>query len=91
MIPAPQRVRIEADDDAPDTATLRAQRVVYLMTLGKWMYVEEVAAIAGLSVSGAQKLLDRMAGSKHVPVTCVRVGRKLLWGIGSIDARDFAW
>lgn len=80
-------------DDAPDTVTLRVARVVYLMTLGKWMTVREVARIAGLNRRGAQTLLERMESSHHVPITSIEVGpnRTKKWGVLRVDSADFPW
>lgn len=76
-------------DDAPGTVTLRVARVVYLMTLGRWLTTRQVAEMTGLTENGAWVLLDRMAGSEHVPLRCVSgPHNRLLWGLGEVNAQD---
>lgn len=79
---------VPTDDDTPKTVTLRVARVVYLMTLGRWMTLEEIAGITGLSVNGAWRLMDRLAGGHHVPVTDDENGR---WGILGVDSDDMPY
>ncbi len=76
---------IDDDGDVPATVTLRVARVVYLMTMGKWMTIEEIAEKTGLTENGAWRMLDRLAGGRHVPVC--EVDSK--WGITSADAADW--
>lgn len=80
-------------DDAPDTVTLRVARVVYLMTLGRWMTTREVSRITGLNLRGARTLLERMAGSQHVPITSIYVGpgRTQKWGVMRVESADMPW
>lgn len=84
----PPKTTFHQEDDTPKTVTLRVARVVYLMTLGKWMTLEEIAGITGLSVNGAWRLMDRLAGGHHVPVTDDENGR---WGILGVDSDDMPY
>lgn len=76
------------DDEVPKTVTLRVARVVYLMALGRWMTIEEIASITGLSLNGAWRLLDRLAGGHHVPVTDDEEGK---WGILETEPQDWPY
>ncbi|MGK2953566.1 MAG: hypothetical protein ACSLEZ_14445 [Thiobacillus sp.] len=80
-------------DDAPDTVTLRVARVVYLMTLGRWMTVRDVACITGLSRRDAHLLLSRMSASQHVPIASIHVGpgRTQKWGVLRVESSDMPW
>ena len=57
------------DDDVPSTVTLRVARVVYLMTMDKHMSLAEISEKTGLTENGAWRLMNRLAGGHHVPVT----------------------
>lgn len=83
----PPKTTFHQEDDTPKTVTLRVARVVYLMTLGRWMTLEEIAGITGLSVNGAWRLMDRLAGGHHVPVTEYE-GR---WGILNVNSDDMPY
>lgn len=57
------------DGDVPSTVTLRVARVVYLMAMGKHMSLAEIAEKTGLTENGAWRLMNRLVGGHHVPVT----------------------
>ena len=79
-------------DDAPGTVTLRVARVVYLMTLGRWLTTRQVAEITGLTENGAWDMLDRLAASEHVPLRCIAgPHNRHLWGLGQVDPQDMPW
>lgn len=63
------RKPVHEDGDLPDTVTLRVARVVYLMALGRHMDLAEIASLTGLTENGAWRLMNRLAGGHHVPVT----------------------
>jgi hypothetical protein len=75
------------DEDIPDTVTLRVARVVYLLAMGKHMALDEIARITGLSVNGAWRLMNRLAGGHHVPVTEYDGA----WCILGVDSRDMPY
>lgn len=75
------------DGDIPDTVTLRVARVVYLLTMGRHMLLSEIASITGLTENGAWRLMNRLAGGHHVPVTEYN-GK---WCILATDANDMAF
>lgn len=90
---ATKRPRVEVEEDIPDTVTLRVARLVYLMTLGRWMTTRQIAEYTGLSTRGARRLMERMAGSQHVPITSIYVGpgRTQKWGVLRVESADFPW
>ena len=59
-------------DDSLGTVTLRSMRLVHLMNQGRWFTVTGAAKAAGMSESGARKMLDRMTESRHMPVVRVK-------------------
>lgn len=77
----------EGEGDVPDTVTLRVARVVYLMTMGRWMTIEQIAEMTGLTDNGAWRMMNRLESSKYVPVT-VYEGK---WGILKVDAHDWPY
>lgn len=62
-------------DETPDTVTLRVARVVYLLTMGNSLPIrgrdgkKGIMEITGLSENGAWRLMNRLAGGHHVPIT----------------------
>lgn len=85
--PSPYPPIVTPDGDIPDTVTLRVARVVYLLTIGRHMKLGEIASITGLTENGAWRLMNRLAGGHHVPVTEYE-GR---WCIVDVDASDMAF
>lgn len=75
------------DGDLPDTVTLRVARVIYLLAMGKHMDLAEIAEKTGLTENGAWRLMNRLAGGRHVPVTEYE-GR---WCILGVDGDDMPY
>lgn len=78
---------LDDEGDIPATVTLRVARVVYLLALGKWMQLTEIAEKTGLTENGAWRLMARLAGGHHVPVT--EMDGK--WGILNVDSQDMPY
>lgn len=76
------------DGDIPDTVTLRVARVVYLLSMGRHMALSEIARITGLTDNGAWRLMNRLAGGHHVPITTDLNDK---WCILDADSDDWAY
>lgn len=50
---------------------LRTTRIVHLLSKGKKMTTKEVAEKTGLTENGAWRLMDTIASSHEVSVTCI--------------------
>lgn len=86
--PEPEDKPIDDDDDIPKTVTLRVARVIFLMTLGRHMSIDDIAKKTSLSENGAWRLMDRLAGGRHVPVTTDDEGR---WCILEVDLAEMPY
>ncbi len=72
-------------DDSIKTVTLRVARVIYLLALGRHMDLREIADKTGLTENGAWRMMERLSGGHHVPVTPDDEGKWCILDVGTED------